>query len=72
MAMVNGSADDESDDIISEEQLYDYLMENGSIDPEVIGNPSVIGSWKFVPENIAGPGIASDMELMFGARGPIF
>ena len=46
--------------------LYDYLMENGSIDPEVIGNPSVIGSWKFIPESLAGPAIASDMELMFG------
>lgn len=49
--------------------LYDYLMENGSIDPEVIGNPSVIGSWKFIPESLAGPAIASDMELMFGGRG---
>ena len=27
MAMVNGSADDESDDIISEETMYDYLCE---------------------------------------------
>ena len=27
MSMVNGSADDESDDIISEQQLYDYLMQ---------------------------------------------
>ena len=27
MHMVNGSADDESDDIISEEQMYDYLCE---------------------------------------------
>ncbi len=27
MKMVNGSADDESDDIISEEALYDYLCE---------------------------------------------
>lgn len=31
MAMVNGSADDESDDIISEEKLYDHLC-------EIIGN----------------------------------
>ncbi len=27
MAMINGSADDESDDIISEERLYDYFCE---------------------------------------------
>ena len=46
--------------------LYDYLMENGSIDPEVIGNPAVIGAWKFVPENVAGPAMDRDMDLLFG------
>lgn len=46
--------------------LYNYLMENGSIDPEVIGDPSVIGSWKFVPEKLAGPAIDADMQLVFG------
>ena len=45
--------------------LYDYLMENGSIDPEVIGNPKVIGAWKFVPEKIAGPAMEQDMALLF-------
>ena len=34
MSMVNGDPDDESDDIISEEQLYDYLC-------EAIGNMDV-------------------------------
>ena len=46
--------------------LYDYLMENGSIDPEVIGNPAVIGAWKFVPEKLAGPAMDRDMMLLFG------
>ena len=45
--------------------LYDYLMENGSIDPEVIGNPAVIGQWKFVPEPLAGPAMDRDMDLLF-------
>lgn len=45
--------------------LYDYLMENGSIDPEVIGNPAVIGSWKFVPEKLAQDALKADMALLF-------
>jgi len=45
--------------------LYDYLMKNGSIDPEVIGDPKVIGHWEFVPKAIAGPAIARDMDLLF-------
>ena len=46
--------------------IYDYLKANGSIDPEVIGDPSVIGHWEFVPANIAAPSIARDMRLLFG------
>ena len=45
--------------------LYDYLKENGSIDPEVIGDPKVIGSWKFVPENLANPALKADLALLF-------
>ena len=45
--------------------LYDYLMENGSIDPEIIGKPAVIGTWKFVPEKIAQPALEADMALLF-------
>ena len=45
--------------------LYDYLMANGSIDPEVIGNPAVIGSWKFIPEKLAKQAMERDMQLMF-------
>jgi 2',3'-cyclic-nucleotide 2'-phosphodiesterase/3'-nucleotidase len=45
--------------------LYDYLMKNGSIDPEVIGNPAVIGSWSFVPGNLAGTALERDMALLF-------
>ena len=45
--------------------LYDYLMENGSIDPEVIGNPAVIGHWEFVPETLVKPAMDRDMDLLF-------
>ena len=45
--------------------LYDYLMKNGSIDPEVIGNPAVIGSWSFVPGKLAGTALERDMALLF-------
>lgn len=45
--------------------LYDYLMKNGCIDPEAVGNPAVIGSWKFVPEDMAGEALQRDMNLLF-------
>ena len=45
--------------------LYDYLKTNGSIDPSIIGNPKVIGSWKFVPEELAEKALDRDMGLLF-------
>ena len=45
--------------------LYEYLMKNGSIDPEVIGDESVIGHWQFIPEKEAAAAISRDMELVF-------
>ena len=45
--------------------LYDYLVKNGSIDPEIIGNRSVIGEWCFVPEKKAAKALDKDMKLMF-------
>lgn len=45
--------------------LYDYLKTNGSIDPSIIGNPKVIGSWKFVPEGLAEKALDRDMGLLF-------
>ena len=45
--------------------LYDYLMKNGSIDPEVIGNPSVIGTWSFVPAALAQRALDRDMKRLF-------
>ena len=45
--------------------LYDYLLENGSIDPEVIGLPTVIGQWRFVPEKLVVPAMDRDMDRLF-------
>lgn len=48
--------------------LYDYLVRNGEIDPARIGDPEVIGSWRFVPEATASKAIARDMNLLFPER----
>lgn len=45
--------------------LYDYLKENGSIDPVVIGDRKVLGSWSFVPEKVVKPAMDKDMALLF-------
>ena len=63
---------DHIDDIVVErypeirELLYNYVMNNGSIDPEVIGDTKVIGKWSFIPENMASKAMAKDMALLFG------
>ncbi len=48
--------------------LYEYLQKNGTVDPAVIGNPEVIGSWKFIPEDKAAPIIENDLALLFPRR----
>lgn len=48
--------------------LYQYLLDNKVIDPAVIGNPSVIGKWSFVPENVVRPALDNDMKLLFPSR----
>ena len=45
--------------------LYNYLKDNGTIDPQVIGDLERIGSWRFIPENVAGPAMDRDMALLF-------
>ena len=48
------------------EMLYDFILRHGMIDSKLIGDPSVVGSWKFTPEDIAGKYLDADMQLMFG------
>lgn len=45
--------------------LYDYIVKNGEISPEKIGNPAVIGHWRFVPETMAEKALERDMGLLF-------
>jgi len=48
--------------------LYDYLKEHGTIESKAIGNPGLIGSWKFIPEKIANPALKTDYSLLFGEK----
>ena len=48
--------------------LYDYLVENKTIDPAVIGDKAVIGHWNFVPEKVAEKALDRDMKFLFPAR----
>jgi 2',3'-cyclic-nucleotide 2'-phosphodiesterase/3'-nucleotidase len=45
--------------------LYQYLLDMGSIDPVVTGDPARIGRWSFVPQPLAGKALARDMALLF-------
>lgn len=45
--------------------LYDYLLKNGEIDPEKIGDREMIGEWKFVPESLVSKAMDRDMLLLF-------
>lgn len=50
------------------EILYDYLKEHSVIDPALIGDPAVIGSWRFIPEKQAEPALRRDLLLLFGEK----
>ncbi len=47
------------------EILYEYLVEHREISPEKIGDPAVIGSWRFIPEDLAEKALQRDMDLLF-------
>lgn len=66
MSMVNGDPDDESDDIISEEQLYDYLCEAiGRMDHKGFGSEEIHQIVSEVTEGYVGPddGAKKRLEL---------
>ena len=46
--------------------IFQYINKQGLVDPAVIGDKSVLGSWKFIPESLAGPALAADRRLLFG------
>ncbi len=45
--------------------VCDYFTGNGTVTPELVSDPSVIGSWKFVPESVVHPLLEEDMERLF-------
>ncbi len=47
------------------EIIYQYLQANGSIDPEAIGNPAILGHWSFIPAFLADITLDRDMKLLF-------
>ncbi|MBR4735328.1 MAG: bifunctional metallophosphatase/5'-nucleotidase [Bacteroidales bacterium] len=46
--------------------LFQRLQEDPSIDPEEVSDPSILGHWSFVPQEIAGPALDNDLTLLFG------
>ena len=42
-----------------------YLEKKGTVDAGMVGDRAVLGSWSFVPEDVAGPMLKNDLELIF-------
>ena len=45
--------------------IYEFFKAHGTVDAAMVGDPSVIGSWRFVPEEKTAPMIEADMALIF-------
>lgn len=45
--------------------LYQYLQENPVLSPSLLSNPSVVGTWKFIPSDKASELIRKDIEEIF-------
>lgn len=43
-----------------------YFLKYGIVTKELVNDESVLGHWKFVPTEVAEPGLKNDMELLFG------
>lgn len=46
--------------------IYDAVRNAGTLTESNTGDVSLLGSWKFVPERLAGPMLEKDMALVFG------
>ena len=47
--------------------VYDFFLRCGTVGESEIRDTSVLGSWKFIPESLAGPMLGHDMDLVFGS-----
>ena len=45
--------------------IYEYFKAKGNVDSAMVGDPALIGSWRFVPEEKTAPMIEADMALIF-------
>lgn len=45
--------------------VYELIKETSNLGPELISSPELLGSWRFVPENVAEPLLDKDMGLIF-------
>lgn len=47
------------------DMVYDFFKSHDEITGELINDPSVVGSWRFVPEDVVGPLLEKDRKLLF-------
>lgn len=47
------------------EIIYDYFKTKGTVTPESVGNPTMIGHWEFIPADVAGPMLEKDRKILF-------
>jgi 2',3'-cyclic-nucleotide 2'-phosphodiesterase/3'-nucleotidase len=47
------------------EMVYQYFKKHGTVDAALVGNPAILGAWRFVPEKTVAPMMAADMQLIF-------
>ena len=50
------------------DMVYDYFLAHGTVTPELVSKAEIIGSWKFVPADVAEPLLDQDMERLFPKR----
>lgn len=47
------------------EMVYEYIRDNGVVNPAVFGDKSKVGEWSFIPESVAEPLLNKDFRLLF-------
>ncbi|MCQ2140800.1 MAG: 5'-nucleotidase C-terminal domain-containing protein [Bacteroidales bacterium] len=45
--------------------VYDFFLTHGTVTHELVGDPSIIGKWEFIPSDMAKKAINADMLLLF-------
>lgn len=45
--------------------VYEFISEHGTLDASLINDQALLGTWSFVPENVAGTALKRDFNLLF-------